>query len=1103
LIMAKRSFASRLVGFVAVWCAVVMVHVVRSDAGVADNAGSAAPTSPAATSDVADAVATQVQVAAMPVRLDDCKTSATAVVEVQTDAPPVLWTQWQLVGKLADSPEVARALFDPYLKAHHAITASVRADLTEMAKVAGYHLLGLGTRELPSGDVVASVAVMPLPLVRQVNLKMDQSFLEPLLDQEVKRRMQLRVGAHIGWSPMVRKCETLFEQRRIEEFLREEGYFDAKVTVRVSVEDDNGAFVDVAIELGAPYELGKISIERGGTEAVKDNEIRDIFQHKGNCAFFVLCLGKARFTRSQHQADIRNITNLFHRRGFPAVRVQSDYDPDRNSFDRVRKTVNFSLRIDERRQLDIVFEGNDPERTPDDKLRNELTFDAAGSLDDIEAQSSAEKITQYLQTRGYFDARVTWIRKRDVLLDRITFRIELGDTRRVKDIVFVGNQALDDGTLSDAIGTSVYSRYRDVFSENPAPTAAQLLDDTERIRTTYRKAGYRSAQVQVTAAPTVDGLPNTGHALADLALDRGVGSLAVAFRIDEGILSTLDQIEFEISVGDGVADLRNPEARALCDSATTIAIATMNAAQRSGRNARLSAITVDRASPQHCVISVANAAFQEDVISSIPTQLLELLQQQGRRNAKVDYESVERSPGHWTASVKLTNLSRQRFGKIVLRGNFRTAGWVIRHELGFEEGKLLSNEQLAAGATRLRSTGLFDAVRIDFIDSAGDRNVNAIIRVEERFEKRFRGDVEGGYSFINGGLFVKGTGTIGNLFGVGINSQATVQARICSTLTFDCFSQAELAFKIPHWLLPSFDGEVAALYRALPSPRFGFLRTKGITFSASKSWLRPRTDNKPARNITLGGRFDFRIRDRQENALRPAGADSDQARLPVSTRTGALVARMEWEQRVDRRGALAPLAPEGGFRLEASLTLASPYLLGQATFVKASAAWQGYKLISNSFVMRADLRYDHGFPLGGAALLPDVERFFSGGDTSVRGFSEDSLATEVSSSAVPPFGMLQQIQVRPAGGNIRALASLDAQIRITGPVSSALFVDTGMVTNRWRDVDVQSVRTGVGMALVRFVSSVGTLAIEYAVPIAPRLGEDPRGRWHLGFAMRF
>ncbi len=109
---------------------------------------------------------------------------------------------------------------------------------------------------------------------------------------------------------------------------------------------------------------------------------------------------------------------------------------------------------------------------------------------------------------------------------------------------------------------------------------------------------------------------------------------------------------------------------------------------------------------------------------------------------------------------------------------------------------------------------------------------------------------------------------------------------------------------------------------------------------------------------------------------------------------------------------------------------------------------------------------------------------------------------EIIEQGVPPYSSTRQVRVLAAGGNIRAIASVDAQLRITGPLAAAMFSDAGIVTNDWRAADTGDIRPGAGMA-VRVILPFGAVSLEYAVPLRPRLGDDPRGRIHFGFAMRF
>src|SRR5205823_6240337 len=99
--------------------------------------------------------------------------------------------------------------------------------------------------------------------------------------------------------------------------------------------------------------------------------------------------------------------------------------------------------IDPRRLVEVGFEGEFT--APTDALHRVLTFNKAQSADDVEATESARSIAAYLQSRGYFDVRVTWRREQfqDAGLDHIIYRISQGRARSVQEVTFVGSLALD------------------------------------------------------------------------------------------------------------------------------------------------------------------------------------------------------------------------------------------------------------------------------------------------------------------------------------------------------------------------------------------------------------------------------------------------------------------------------------------------------------------------------------------------------------------------------------------------------------------------------------------------------------------------------------
>ncbi len=195
------------------------------------------------------------------------------------------------------------------------------------------------------------------------------------------------------------------------------------------------------------------------------------------------------------------------------------------------------------------------------------------------------------------------------------------------------------------------------------------------------------------------------------------------------------------------------------------------------------------------------------------------------------------------------------------------------------------------------------------------------------------------------------------------------------------------------------------------------------------------------------------------------------------------------------------------YRLTAALLFASTVLGGDADFVKLSTSGQLFIPIGERIVFTNGIRYDHGVPLGGEVLLPEVERFFAGGDTSVRGIDRDRLKTEVIRTPLYPGSMVETVRVVPAGGNIRVVHNADLQVQVWDesflgvPFASAVFLDSGLVTNSFDRFQLEDVRHSIGIALLRIVTVFGNLSLEYAVPLDPQMGDNPRGRFHfnLGF----
>jgi outer membrane protein assembly factor BamA len=1053
-----------------------------------------------------------------PVTGEPAEAAPAAPAPVASVTPPAHWTEWTVTGRLIDDRETIEAVLETEMVTHRALTESAQADIAAACERYGYELVGFATESLGGGGVRAVLHIEPIPIVRRVTVriptslhpkKIPENFIAATMDEEIRRRMRLREGTALPWAEGARQGALDEEAQRISEYLRDEGFFDATVRLGVTLDGGYGALLELRVNLGTPYHLGRVRIENERDLAIDGATLRDMLRRRTLCEQ-VLRGGcpdawRTRFTRSEHQAALQSITKLFRNRGYPAVKVTTNFDPA-TSFDRLRRAVDVTLTVDQRRYIDVVFEGNDKDAVGDETLRKRLTFSEAASADEYEVQASAAAIQAHYQSRGNFDAIVTWSKESFRAFDRIIYRIDEGPRRRTSPPAFVvitqagDDQALSDAQLASTIGAG---KYQDSwFRSAVRPSSATLAEDSERLRRAFRERGYPDAQVDVRVAPSPRELDSSAAAGAMLAADRNRGDLHIRYVVRQGQRTVLDQVRITF-VG--------PH-RQTCAAVFGVIGSSIGVDNLASR-----ALASDP-----CIAGGVSIPALSERLEAGSVKLKDWYWDQGRPRAEIGLklEPGPAQPNLAVAEIRIREQGEVRIGKVLVRGNFRTRSWVIQNQLDFEEGQPLTRTTYETGPRNLRTTGLFNSVNVDLVDfeDTADGKVNVVVHVEERYTGKGWLQLEGGWSS-DKDYFASAQGTFPNLClafwrsdGCGTGTRFTLGGTYGGEL-----KSLEGTLRFPRWIPDrfigvGFDTDLSGLYRIQDTERFGELSTIGASLAFSRSWQRLASERRPARSISWTVlRYDYRRRNRDDDALRPAGPDIADSRVPVTTTTGAVGTELLIDQRTDRTGNLSPLTPEKGFQLQLGISYADPNLVwgaGDATFIKAYGSGQLYWRLSQRVLLRFDGRYDQGFVFGDAELLPEVERFFAGGDTTVRGYEEDRLATEIIEAGVPPLGTASQLRVLPAGGNIRALGSIDAQIRLATlpgtslPLASGLFVDAGVVRNVWLPFDTDAIRPSVGVSLFRVVTPVGSFALDYAVPIFPQQGDDPLGRLHISVALR-
>lgn len=973
-----------------------------------------------------------------------------------------LITELTVSGVFLDDAEELRAVFDarvPGNKKGRAYSEDACRDLRALADTLRYRM---EIRERPAGDGVALQLVMrPMVLVRYVDVRGNASILDlrfsPVFREEILRRLKLRPGASLDEDAERRRQQLVDEEQRVRAYLVRRGFFDAEVHVSIKERSDPyEVTLRVDVKKGEGYTVGQVGVE--GNTAVEDHSITDVMRQP-ICLLSFLCFGKDDFDYEELKADLDEVRQLYQKRGYPGVRVSTTYSPSQSA-DHASKTVRFKVIIRERKKITVSFQG--AEHKEERTLRDLLTFDDAGAYDDIEAEASAEAIRRSYQGNGRFLTTVHFEREKLAPSDScpecdphdaIVFHIDEGPEQQVKSVEFRGNKAFSGEALRKVVVTKPYPRFRYLIGSGGYVTTLQLAQDVQRLVDVYRREGY--SRVSVTPRIANRGGAEELGAVAAMvsAQDRGDG-LHITFDIVEGPREIVEVVEHagnhEIPADELMRRRGDEEAQL-----------------RPGR------------------------PFTEEGMQADADLIRRRYRDRGFLYAKVDGKATAVATKirvRFTVDEGL----RVRTGKLLVRGNFKTRGWVVRDALGLDEGSVLSAHRLDASQARLRATDLFSSIPPPV--TIGRDPVHLVVDVEERYDNLLEGRIAGGFT-TDQNLFVTGTTDFRHIGGVGIalslNGELGLERqRAQATLTFPEWV-LQRAVKLPLRL------ELQGRYRLEATERFGDVRTRGVSASLSRT-LAP--------GVTFSVRYDWNQFGRSTELVRPPGVDQDLTSINIETTTASLGPLLL----IDRRRPSA-LLPTSGYAAQAGLSFASRYLFGTDDFFKLSLGGQLFIPFGSRLVLAQTVRYDQGFFYPGTdeVLLPEVERFTAGGDTTVRGIAEDRLATEIIPNPLLPSSDVTAFRLVPAGGNIRGLYKIDLQAQLYAisegvSLASAVFLDNGFIANSFFRFDVaRRLRHSLGVALRFIFAPLISLSVEYAVPLDPDIGDDPTGRVHLNLGITF
>jgi outer membrane protein insertion porin family len=874
----------------------------------------------------------------------------------------------------------------------------------------------------------------------------------PLRQDQIVRRLSIRPGDAITATGKEREQFLENEEGRVLTYLHSQGYLDAKVDVELHATGKPPAplVVRIGLKLGPGYPIGPISVK--GKSTLPLDEIEDLYRHDD---WRFAWLEPMPFDQPTLRTDTNNLVLRLREMGYPGARVQTKFNL-RRAAARPDKTIPVELDFRQNKKIDIAFEGTTC--CTDSTLLEATTILERGSYDDVEVENSRISLARFFRGRGNMFAEVSARRETvNPNHDRIVFTVKEGPRLRVQKVSAEGSRVLSSNALLNAVTVREFPLLGRIgLGEGGYASLQQLQDDVMRITDFYERIGYRGAKAAVDVGPDASRMRPIETTIS--GSDRSEWELArkiyVRFRVlDEGRLIRVGVIRFRSHDGSPLPQ-------------TDLAL-------------------------KKSILVRSGEPYRDGVFRRDAERVMKVFRDAGYPNATTEPELTENSD-IVNVDMVVTTGSKVVVGPVFFRGNFHTDDRAIEQWLPLREGQVLKETDFERGQRNLAILQYFsnaNPIRFPGLQGASD-TVPMLIHVQERHDHygifRIGGGASTNQKNPDSDFPIGAFGSLGYDHGNFLGRGYLVRSRgsFGNSLT-----RAEADVENPRLLGTLFRLQLSSVYLRQLTARLGDIRSGSAVVGLARQ-IHPGLD----------AFLRYGVRDivRTEPFIRAGGADTTQRSVNLDTFVGSVSFGLElW--RLDNL-----LVPRQGFKATASIEFAEPALtlgIGDDRFFKIHGDVTSVVPVARRLSVRHSFRYDHGLPMGGTDFLPKVERFFAGGDTTLRGYELDRARTEV--TRLDLGGGLGLLQFRPQGGNLRILNNLDFQYNVSGPLFAAVFIDNGIVADTVDALKPERFRHGVGITPLLVKLPVGDLSVSWAWPLNPGPGDAPAGRLHFNVGLLY
>ena len=401
--------------------------------------------------------------------------------------------------------------------------------------------------------------------------------------------------------------------------------------------------------------------------------------------------------------------------------------------------------------------------------------------------------------------------------------------------------------------------------------------------------------------------------------------------------------------------------------------------------------------------------------------------------------------------------------RIEVQGNYESRDYVIRRELRFQEGELANLKEIERSKTRIFNLGYYEDVSIDPFPSEG-KNWDFVAKVRERFTGQF--SVGLGYNQVTG---ISGFVSLrkGNFLGTG--DIAGISVSYGSKYKDNSLSYTR------KWFLNKPIDLTGSIYDR---------RIEYTTYTVERTGLDLILSREFAEFWRVGTGVSLqrvRYKDISSNASpliqQEAGTRQSRKFLFSITR--------------DTRDNY--LFPSQGSLTEINYSVAVPVLGGNEKFNKLILSHQHFfkdRWLDTGLILSVKGVFGMVEPYGGKRVPLD-ERFFVGGDFTVRGYKYGYA------------GPLDPNTNDPVGAKREAIFSIEANYPLYKNILyGAVFYDTGLGFDNWNELKTQNLRGGFGVG-IRFITPFAPIKLDWAFKTKKVPGDTSRSKLHFVLGVFF